>query len=263
MQRFQVRDTVLLSGWLFADLLLGLAIIFFVSLPGSQQPPPPILKWQVTPTSLTQTSHQCAGPSLTALHCTVVISESADSQASLPWTASSDMGDASNPVTFSQSSGTLQPGQSVTITISTFPCQNGSFIFTGPSRISPLIVLMHCTLPSIRLERAYKHFNLNVKDIPGLLNNSQAEINDIKQQVRGQSLLKNRRVGLALVYGEARNDGEISQAVSIASAVYNILRQLGNEGFAFEDASYFDPLFIFGSAESPNQVVVDVYLFTQ
>ncbi len=261
MQRFQVRDTVLLSGWLFADLLLGLAIIFFVSLPGKQEPPPPILRWQVTPTSLTQTSHQCAGPTLTALHCTVVISETADSQASLPWTASSDMGDASNPVTFSQSSGTLQPGQSVTITISTFPCQNGSFIFTGPSRISPLIVPMHCTLPSIRLETRFKSFKLNVKDVNGLLNGSQAEINDIEQQVRSQSVLKNRSVGLAIVYGGAPTDADIGEAQEIADKVYGILAQLGKQNFAFQRSSYYVDLF---ALNNPLTLVsVDVYLYQQ
>ena len=37
IRRQRVRDTFLLSGWLFADLLLGLMIIFMVSAP----PPPP------------------------------------------------------------------------------------------------------------------------------------------------------------------------------------------------------------------------------
>ncbi len=34
-QETHLRDTVLLSGWLFADLLLGLMVVFLISTPGS------------------------------------------------------------------------------------------------------------------------------------------------------------------------------------------------------------------------------------
>lgn len=45
------RDTMLLSGWLFADLLLGLMIIFLVSTPGSPPVPTPTVTPSPTPTS--------------------------------------------------------------------------------------------------------------------------------------------------------------------------------------------------------------------
>ncbi len=49
--RSRVRDTTLLSGWLFADLLLGLAIIFMVSAPrGLFAPVPPTLTPTPVPT---------------------------------------------------------------------------------------------------------------------------------------------------------------------------------------------------------------------
>jgi hypothetical protein len=49
-----VRDTFLLSGWLFADLLLGLAVVFLVALPGGNIKPvvvPPTPTATHTPTS--------------------------------------------------------------------------------------------------------------------------------------------------------------------------------------------------------------------
>jgi len=36
MPQRTIHDTVLLSGWLFADLFLGLTIIFLAALPGAQ-----------------------------------------------------------------------------------------------------------------------------------------------------------------------------------------------------------------------------------
>jgi hypothetical protein len=37
----RIRDMLLLSGWLFADLLLALMMIFLISINGGQPPPPP------------------------------------------------------------------------------------------------------------------------------------------------------------------------------------------------------------------------------
>lgn len=49
-----VRDTVMLSGWLFADLLLGLMVIFLIASPGGQKllpTPTPTLTPTQTPTT--------------------------------------------------------------------------------------------------------------------------------------------------------------------------------------------------------------------
>lgn len=255
MHKFHVRDTVLLSGWLFADLLLGLAVIFFVSLPGAQQPSPLIVKWSITPTSLGTKSSQCTGGS-DVPRCRVVLIETADSQANLSWTASSDM---NNSVVFSPATGTLSPGQSMTITISTFPCQNGSFTFTSSRKISPLTVIWHCTRPQERLNFKYKEFGLIVNDINGLLSGSSSAINDIEQQIRKQPFLQKGSVGLAVVYGGAPDDSGISQAQAIANKVYGILAKLGQQGFAFQRSSYYVSLYALGVSQ--NQVTVDVYLY--
>ncbi len=50
MREPRVRDTVLLSGWLFADLLLALAIIFLANTGGIQLKPIPTPTPTVTPT---------------------------------------------------------------------------------------------------------------------------------------------------------------------------------------------------------------------
>jgi len=74
-------------------------------------------------------------------------------------------------------------------------------------------------------------------------------------------ILQGRSVGLAIVYGVAPNDAEIDQALQIATKVYAILKGLGQEGYFFQRASYYVPLFSFGP--DPSRVEVDVYLFIQ
>jgi hypothetical protein len=49
-QRNIVRDTTLLSGWLFADLLLGLTVVFLMATPGGQPGPTPTPTPIPTPT---------------------------------------------------------------------------------------------------------------------------------------------------------------------------------------------------------------------
>lgn len=66
--QFQPHDTVLLSGWVFADLLLGLMVIFLVSLPGN--PESIIIQVSTTPTltstpTLTPVPTQTARPEVT------------------------------------------------------------------------------------------------------------------------------------------------------------------------------------------------------
>lgn len=253
--KHRVRDTVLLSGWLFADLLLGLAVIFFVALPGAQRPPIPIRKWSVSSASLDPTSPQCTG-GLTAPGCNIMLSETSDSQASINWSASNDM---STSTIFSPSSGTLLPGKSVGVVISAFPCQNGSFTFASSEGILPITVEWHCTPPQQRLNFKYKEFNLIVHDINGLLSNSPSAINDIEQQVRKVPYLQQGSVGLAIVYGGAPGVPDIGQAQMIANKIYMVLGMLGQQGFAFQKSSYYVPLYLLGQQAS--QVTVDVYLY--
>ncbi len=111
-----------------------------------------------------------------------------------------------------------------------------------------------------RLEADPHVFSLTV-DINGLLNNSSQAINAVKQQVKGQSTLQGRSVGMTTAYGGAPIDGDVAQALQVASKVYEILRLLGQEGFAFQRSSYNEPLYRLG--DSPDHVTIDVYLFVR
>jgi hypothetical protein len=249
---------ILSAGWLFADLLLALGMLFMISNTFAiRKPniPPPILK--VSPASLDPNNTHCMGGS-SAPRCTITIEETPASLGSVDWSVKSDM---STAVVFSTSKGSLTPGKSMSVTISGFPCQNGSFIFSGSKQAMPVIVPWHCTLPPQRLDFHFQEFMLNVQDAQKLLNDDSQAISDIKQQVRNKNILHNRSVGLAIVYGGAPDDTKIGQAQNIANKIYAILNMLGQEGFAFQKASYYDPLFTLGA--DPTVVKVDVYLFQQ
>lgn len=254
---FRQRDTTQLAGWLFADLLLGLMMIFLVSVPRILHLPPLPPEMTVSAKSLSPADPDCSG-GITNPQCTVTVQETGSSQGPLNWTTSSDM---SNDVKFTPPSGTLSPKQSVTVHISNIPCQRGSFTFKGQQGVIPATVSWTCTPRPVRLESNYKQFTVTIQDINGLLNHSTQSINDIEQQIRNQPILQGRSVGLAVVYGGAPTTNDISQAHQIATNVYGILGMLGQKGFAFDRASYFDPLFLLeGDA---NTVTIDVYLYVQ
>src|SRR5690242_15836684 len=99
--KFKIRDTVLLSGWLFADLLLGLMVIFMVSIPGA---PPRVVELIVTPDHLERP--QCRQEA-DRWQCTLKLTETAISVEPVHWTASSDIG---KEVTFTPQQGILTPG---------------------------------------------------------------------------------------------------------------------------------------------------------
>jgi hypothetical protein len=255
MHHVKRSDTVLLSGWLFADLLLGLMIIFFVSIPGAPPLPVKIPRLIVNPLHLDPSNPLCKGGTAQP-QCSVTLEEAASSDSSVDWAPSSDI---SESVVFSPHSGTLSPGKSVTISISAIICQNGSFTFSGSRGTSSVTVSWHCIPPPQRLDFNYQKINVTVHNINGLLNDSPQAINDIKQQVKSYSVLQGRSVGLAIVYDGALIDTEISQAQQIAGKVYRILGMLGQEGFAFQRASYYVPLYTLGA--DPSNVEIDTYLF--
>lgn len=256
MHQRNIRDTVLLSGWLFADLLLGLMMIFLATLPGAQPRPVIVPTLTVSPLSLDPTNAVCSGGT-TAPQCTVTVGETAASVGGMTWTASNDMSDS---VVFNPSGSNLSPGTSVKVNISALPCQNGSLTFSGSRGALPVTIRWQCTAPGIRLEKNHRVFQITV-DPQGLLSGSQSAINSVKNQVRRQSFLQNRSVGLAVVYDGAPGDNDIGQALTVSGKIYAILAQLGQENFAFQRASYYDPLFVLGAQSSLAKV--DVYLFTQ
>ena len=178
MRRPQVKDTIMMSGWLFADLLLALAILFL---------------------------------------------------------AANTVGAKVQPIP----TPTPTPMVVVTPTLTLTPTQEPRLDF-NPQRI---------VLTGI--------------DYNGLLNGSQQAIDDVKQKLRSQSVLQGRSVGLAIVYDGAPSDGDIQQADRVDGKIYDILKGLGGENFAFQRSSYYDqdPLYTLG--DTPDRVTIDVYLFKQ
>lgn len=264
----RVRDTVLLSGWLFADLLLALTVLFLVANTGGiklQPVLPPTL--EVTPSILDANANNagCTGGT-SAPRCTVTINESKASEGNITWTVSSDISDT---IQYSNKSGTLVPGQSITMTISALPCQNGSFTFNAQrvndkTATAPVIVSFHCIPPQIKPERlnfAYQTFTLNIKDVNAFLSGNSQD-NDIKQQIKNTAVLQGKSVGLAIVYGGAPDVGSISQAQQVAQKIYGILRTINQDGFTvFNRSSFYVPLYTLGNPSS--LVSVDVYFFTR
>jgi hypothetical protein len=174
-RRFRPRDTVLLSGWLFADLLLALAVIFL----------------------------------------------SANTVGVKPKVIAT-------PIPTPTPTPTLAPTPSPT------------------------------PLPRLEL---HKHTIVVSIDANGLLNNSPDAINSLKQEMRAQSILRGRSVGLVIAYGGASDDSQIGKAQAVAVKVMSVLMSLGSGGFAFSRASYYDPLYLLGG--DINTAVIDVYLFAQ
>lgn len=173
-RRIRLTDTVLLSGWLFADLLLGLFVVFLAANTVGVKPQPiPTPVVHITPTPI-------------------------------------------------------------------------------PTTVTPT--------PLPRLELSFHRVTLTI-DSNGLLNNSQAAINNLKSQILSQSFLQGRRVGLVITYGGATSDSQITTAQNIARKVMSVLADLGKQGRIFVGTSFYDPLYFFGN--SPDTTVIDIYLFAQ
>ena len=168
-RRFRMRDTVLLSGWLFADLLLALAVIFLSANTVGVKP-------RVIPTSIP----------------------------------------------------------------------------TPTARPAPT--------PLPRLELSRYRITLTI-DSNGLLNDSPSAINDLKQKIRGQAVLRGRTAGLVIVYGGAPDVTQVTRAQTVVTKVISVLVSLGNEGFVFTRTSYYDPLYILNG--DANTTVIDIYLFAR
>jgi hypothetical protein len=115
-------------------------------------------------------------------------------------------------------------------------------------------------IPLPRLELKFHEFSLNV-DPNGLLNNDPAAIASVKQQVKAQAILNGRSVGLVIAYGGAPGDNDIGTAQAVAGKVYDVLKILGKERFAFGRASYYSTLYLLGGKSTI--VVLDVYLFAE
>lgn len=108
-------------------------------------PPPPLLF--VNTSSLTPVQCGLASSVGTGTYqCSLTLTEAAYSVGAANWSANSDMGGAS----FNPASGTLQPGNSVTVT-AYLPCQNGTVTFSGAEGETPLSVSWNGCTPSAML----------------------------------------------------------------------------------------------------------------
>lgn len=255
----RVRDTVFMSGWLFADLLLALAILFLAANTiGIKIPPPPPPKLVVTPTHLDSTSSNCTNH-LSEYQCTVTLTETADSQGNVNWTAVSDI---STGLVFTPPGRSLSPGMSVNIQISHIHCENDSFTFSGSRGAIPARILWQCTPRQERLDFNYHRKNFDNVNTDGLINGSSQAINDFKGRIKGWPDLQGHSVGLVVIYGGASSVSEIPHAYQIADTVKSILQSLLKDGFpAFQRASYYDHLYLLNAPRTT--VVIDVYLFIQ
>lgn len=258
--RSRKQDMMLLSGWLFADLLLGLMTIFMVSIPPRVTLPPTLT---ADPIMLSPADTQHCQGGTTAPTCKIALSETAKSDGNVNWTPSSDMSDGNNPVQFNPQTGTLSPGQSTTITISNFPCQNGSFTIKGSSNAMPVVITWQCKLPRVKLENTAVDFTIKINDVQGLLNNSPQEVDNIKRELKSEPLLTNRSVGLAIVSGGSGPDDNQAQAHRIADVIYSIMKSMQNDPTftAFQRASYYASLSYTG--RDPSIATIDVYRYEQ
>lgn len=258
-ERRSSRSLIMSVGWLFADLLLALGMLFLISSPPRPKTPPTLI---VSPTNLNplDTAH-CTGGYSKPL-CMVTVEETANSQGNIDWAASSDMSDK---VIFNPTKGRLSPGKSVPVVISAFPCQNGSFTFSGTGGSNPITVLWHCTPPPNDriLEHQYCRIRLNI-GFPGVFYNDdiRSARNIIEPQLNRVQFLQGRQVGIAIAYGGTIGGTE-DQGTQVAAQLYQVLMAMAKDKQAhmyavFKTASLYEPLFT--GFETSNTAIINVYL---
>lgn len=253
----RISDSVLLSGWLFADLLLGLMVIFMVSIPGAipriTNPP----KLIISPSHLDPTSPACTGGKANPV-CTVTVQEATTSDGGVNWSVQSDF---SNNVVFSSSQGNLVPGKSITITISAIACQSGSFIFNGSGNTSPVFVPWSCVPIPERLERTFCRLILNDQNPDTFSSNLQFAKSVLEPEINSLAFLHGRQIGIAIASGGVDNVGDANdrdRGVNISKNTYLVLQDLANRGPLFAKTSYYSNLFTgFYQAQF---TVIDIYL---
>ena len=258
MHKFAINNTVLLSGWLFADLLLGLMVIFLVSIPGIPPLQIPTPKLKVSPGTLTSTSHECkSSRNGTIYSCTITLEETVDSINTMTWQAQNTV---SPNVTFSPTKGTLSPGAPVKVTISAIPCQNGSFTFTGSRNAIPVSIFWSCTLAPVKLDFSYKEYIWTVSDPNALMNGDKNQFNQLQQQATHSIEPVHRRVGLVIVYAGA---GLINPNTNEASVLSNKVADdlLKTNIPALHDARTYSNLH--DLSLDTTKIRVDVFYFTR
>ncbi|GCF08700.1 hypothetical protein [Dictyobacter arantiisoli] len=263
------NSPVLLAGWLFADLFLGLMVIFLAAIPGVPPPlpaaPPRLI---VSPlTARPSNEQECSAGNVNTPRCVgqLMLSETSASKVPVKWSLGSDISDTIHysytvgGIKYTQTDGTIHPGETITIHLSAVPCQNGSFMFTGTANAAPVTAFWKCTARPDRLETSYKPMRFANEDTQGLLDGNQDAINKLKHDIEARPELRGRRVGLVIVEA-GTDDNNVGRAQNVANKVYALLGDMGRKGFApFADAVPYQPLF--NTAETNDVVLIDVYLF--
>lgn len=236
-------------------------MLFLISSPPRPKLPPVLT---TNPAILHPGDSHCTGGK-SHPQCTVDIAETANSQQAMNWSASSDM---SKTVVFHPASGMLAPGKSISVTISAFPCQNGSFTFFGSDGAIPISVLWQCTLPpppsNVRiLEHNYCQILLNIGSPLEFINeNSTTARHTIEAQLELVPFLNGRQVGIAIAYGGTIGGTE-AQGSEVANQVYNVLQLLANDPGGqmypvFRSSSWYESLFT--GFQKSTTAVLNVYL---
>lgn len=135
-----------------------------------------------------------------------------------------------------------------------------TFSIKPPPTPSPTPTVEATPITPPRLEQGYHRFTINV-DPKGLLSGSQSASDAVVRQVKAQSFLRGRSVGLIIVFGGAPGIAQIGIGLDIANKVYDILQNLGKNDDTFKNTSRYDPLYVLGN--QANVVSIDIFLFAQ
>jgi hypothetical protein len=112
--------------------------------------------------------------------------------------------------------------------------------------------------PAPHLEQKPHRFSINI-DANALLSGNQSSSDAVVRQITAQPFLRGRKAGLAIVYGGAPDDTQISIADDIANKIYAIFHNLGKRNAGFTNIASYDPLYLLGG--DLNKVVIDIFLF--
>jgi hypothetical protein len=132
--------------------------------------------------------------------------------------------------------------------------------FIGNVDMKPKPIPPTPTVP--HLELMYRRIPLSI-DPDGLLRDMPSARESVRQQVKQwqHGFLATRRVGLVITYAGAPDDTQIGLAFAVDQKIDHMLGELGRQGFAFNNTSYYDPLYRLG--DNRTVAIIDVYLFAK
>ncbi len=109
---------------------------------------PPVLT--VNPNSLVPSDTTDCTATGNTYQCTVSLGETSTSHGKVNWSVNSSLSGAS----FNVGSGTLSPGETINLTISSIPCQDGTFTFYGSHGANTVVVTWGCEAAELQVSPA-------------------------------------------------------------------------------------------------------------